>query len=197
LLGSALALSLAVLAAGCTSDKPTPPGPLPPVRHAKAQLPPDRNEEAVTAALGQLDACSLLDPAAAKDPDFPVRLRPEPRGPHRCELISDKTYHDLDVTIGTPLTAPARFGQLPLTIAGQKAYLNQSGGQCRLAVPVSFTRAIELRAELNGPRSKQCRQVVTRFGSALVNKLAHPAAIRTQVPLAQWNTCDMLRAAHF
>lgn len=196
-MGTTLTLALVLAAAvGCSSHHPSPkPGPLPKVHHNKAEVPKDRDEQAVAAALRRLDPCDLIDPSGASTTLFPSKLDPRPRSPHRCELVSG-TYDQLDVTIGTPLPAADRYAQRRLDLAGATAYLNQSAGQCRLAVPVSFTLAVEFRADLIGPgEAGQCEKVITAFGSAAVPKLAKPAAFRNRRPMAQRDSCAVLRSA--
>lgn len=184
------ALAIAVTAFGCSDGGSKP---LPTVHHPHAAVPQDRDAAGVTAALNALDPCDLLDPAAARSALIPAELTPVPRGPHRCELEIARGSDDVNVTIDTPLSARDRFMQEPLILAGHKAYLSRQATMCRLAIPVSFTRAIEVRADLTGPRYKQCRQLVTRFGTAAVGALESPH--RTNLPLSRWESCTLLREA--
>ena len=94
---------------GCTVEEPG----LPLVERPTTL---ERDEPAVLAALRQVDACALLDPAEV--PAFRAGRAPRPLGPHRCELTAAGGDR-VSVRLGMSLTAQDRLGDFYPRRAGR------------------------------------------------------------------------------
>lgn len=183
----------ALALAGCTAEQPRPrPEPAPAAR----------DEAAVLAALRQVDACALLDPAAAGLPAFPASLAPRPLGPHRCELRSAPGGDTVSVRLGTELTAQDRLGDYyPQPIGGAKAYVerwaNEQRTMCFLHLPVSHALSIRFAAfaGTTATRGELCA-VVAAFGTAAARRLGDQETVRPGAdrPMADRDPCALLAA---
>jgi hypothetical protein len=186
-----LLLGIAVLllaGVGCTSHKhAATPAPTP-AHHRTAAVPHDRDPRAVTAALARLDPCSLIDPRTAHSSLFPATTHPIANGPHTCAL--EHSSADL-LVVGLGARSADRFDARPLLFAGSKAY--QSPNNCRLDLPVSFTKAIVLNAAwgVTDRSARQCDETLRNFGLVAARALRHPAVTRR--PLSDWTACAVLR----
>lgn len=191
-----LGLGLAFIA-GCSSNEPSANNErLPKVTHAKAEAPKDRDEKAVMAALRQLDACALVDPAA-KVAGFPADAMRRARSPHRCEILREDGADEVEVILGDLLDAQRRSTSELLTIGGVKAYRSASEDSCFVDLPVSFRLAIKFYAR-KGSRSASSEMCAPAKGFAqyAVGRLADPDRVKPgqNTPMAEWDACQILTA---
>lgn len=191
---SAVVVGVLILA-GCTVEEPG----LPLVERPAT---PERDEAAVLAALRQIDACALLDPAAARAPAFPADRPPRPLGPHRCELTAPGGDR-VSVRLGTSLTAHDRLGDFyPRPLGGAKAYVerwaNRPQTMCFLHLPVSPALSIRFAAFAGAvPRSGDLCAAAAAFAGVAAERLARPETLRAgaDMPMADWDPCAMLATA--
>jgi hypothetical protein len=118
----AVALVMCVTAAvlaGCTTPgaAPHPPTTKSTKEHRAASRPEDRDEEAVLAAVRQLDLCALLEKAG-----LPAAARPVARQPFECRLTGTADYTTVTV-VG--IDHRTRVESAARTIGGAKAYARQ------------------------------------------------------------------------
>ncbi|GLY64362.1 hypothetical protein Atai01_09810 [Amycolatopsis taiwanensis] len=163
--------------------------------------PPDRDREAVIAALRALDACALLDLDYAKSHRNPNAVT-IPTGPHSCSLVADANwspgYSRLSLAVGADNDFEGRFSEKPIALGGAKAYEIDQGDDslpdCVLDLPVSYTLSIELKTDA----SAGC-QLVEDYGAATVAKLADPDARGVDTakrPLSAWDGCAFLTSLY-
>jgi hypothetical protein len=168
----------------------------------KTPRPPDRDAQAVTVALRQLDACAVLDLDAAKAAGNP-KAALLPMGPHACMLTPTPTYtpatHGVEVTVGDGANQLFRDLGAPVTLRGAKAYEYRdysTSKRCELLVPVSFTRAVTFAYD-SYDDIDTCR-VLRSVAEASVAKLQNPDAITVDParrPGAAWDGCFLLAQA--
>jgi hypothetical protein len=190
--GFVLLTALLAFVASCSSNnqpaKDT--GPLPKVEHPAAGVPKDRDQDAVVAALRQLDACALLDAKGAS-----VRGKPAAKGPHRCEISRESTGDDkIRVTIGAGYDSERRFNDELLAVGGMKAYLRQGTNSCTGQVPVSFTLAIEYVVEQAAGGTCAVAKELLQHA---VTRLSDQDSLRpgSNRPMADWDACMLLSGA--
>lgn len=185
-----VAVGVLVLA-GCTVAEPTG---LPLVERPAS---PERDDSAVLAALRRLDACALLDPAAARVPSFPADRPPRPLGPHRCELTATDGDR-VSVRLGLSLTDQDRLGDFyPRPLGGAKAYVerwaNRPPTMCFLHLPVSRTLSIRFAAFAGAaPHTGDLCAMAAAFAGAAADRLARTETPRSRAPMADWDPCTML-----
>ncbi|GAB1515555.1 hypothetical protein JCM33774_75980 [Actinophytocola sp. KF-1] len=165
--------------------------------------PEDRDPAAVTVALRRLDPCKLFDLAVARK-----RQRPNvvtiPSGPHSCFLAPDADYTGggggIELSVGTLSDQFFRYDGAPFALAGAKAYeyssIGDSGSSCRVVIPVSSDRAIELYYMELG-EADLC-PTVRQYAAGTVGKLRNPDALAntdTSRPFSAWDGCSLLRTA--
>ncbi|HET9143726.1 DUF3558 family protein, partial [Actinophytocola sp.] len=207
LAGAATVVVLAFLAllTGCTTRQaghPVPagsPGSSSAGEPAKTPPPKDRDLQAVTVALRQLDACGVFDLDAAKTTTPGAAVLPT--GPHSCMLTPRADYSPADdgvrVAVGAEFSHLVAYGGAPVTIGGAKAYeyrQDGAGKRCELYVPVSFTRALRYTYDAYDNTTDTCR-VLHDVAQASVAKLRAPEAITVnpaQRPYAAWDGCYFL-----
>jgi len=196
----AIVIGVVVMAANGKSDAPVA------ANQQVPQGPPDRDAQAITAALRQLDPCKLLDleSARARGVSQAVTFA---TGPHACTMATDPGWttsytSKIWVMVGTENSFGNRYLEKPVTLGGAKAYeLRQDSGSsnrsCVLDIPVSHTRAISLHLDsdlVTDPKYGSCG-IVERYGTAAIAKLANPDALSmdtSQRPMAAWDGCAML-----
>lgn len=171
---------------------------------ANAPRIPDRDEAKVAAALRQMDACAVLDPAAGAQLGFAPGARLLPTGPHSCSFTAAPSLEDkVEVILGIAFGHSARFGAKSLVLNGFKAYTNDTMGSeaakkdCWVDIPVSFEMSIEFRAEAKyGSNHVPC-DITTGFATAAMNKLKNPDALKLSAPrpMANWDSCSLLAQA--
>ena len=191
-LASALVVTLLLLAGcggpdGSDAAEADPPASPP----SSAEIPADRNQAAVLAALTQLDSCALLDAARAEAPGFPAELEAGRRAPHDC-AIENEANDKVIVTLGMALDAQKRYQWRLKEIDGVKAYLNGSTGSCDVLLPVSFTQAIQFHASAADADGAELCGRAEAFAAAALVVLAKPEGARAQLPLARWDACSVL-----
>ncbi|GAA3437419.1 DUF3558 family protein [Kutzneria kofuensis] len=198
--GAAVA-AVALTLGGCGT---TMAGQAEPVLGAQAKMkgPPDRDGDAVLTALRQLDACALLDGPAMAAAGLPPNSHPIPRGPHACSFSVDRVLDDsVDVMVGKKTGFAAKHRELPVTIAGAKAYLDDltmgDHSECAVDIPVSFVMSIEVRDKPGfQSRTNSCDQAKAA-AAGVIGKLGNPDSVTVPAsrPLANWDGCSLLTAA--
>jgi hypothetical protein len=184
---------VAVLAlAACTSEDPPPRSEPTRVAHPKAEVPKDRDEQAVVAALRKLDACALLDPAAIDR----AGTKPKATGPHQCHVTIQGAL-GVGVTLGDRVDWRDKYDRIPVELSGAKAYLDPMGGgggsTCRVGIPVSFELAISIFAQDLTDACGKARAMAT----VVASRLANPDAVAVGAsadPLTTWDACALLAA---
>jgi hypothetical protein len=190
---AAVVVVLLALLAGCTA-KPEDLGPLPKVTHPQAEVPKDRDEPAVLAALRQTDACALLGPDAKV---YPANVTPKAKGPHRCAIRRDDNGDEIEVVLGDLFGPGPRFGRELITIGGAKAYQWVLDGECLVHLPVSFRLAIKFwgRKGAQSAGSDEICSVTRGFAAYAVTRLSIQDSPKPGLPLADWDACQLLTAA--
>jgi hypothetical protein len=202
------AVLAAVVLASCTTTidgTPVPAqgsGAQPAGEPPKQPRPPDRDAQAVTVALRQLDPCAIFDLDAAKAAGNPNAAL-LPMGPHACMLSPTANYnpatHGVEVKVGDGANQLFRDLGAPVTISGAKAYEYRDDAiskRCELLVPVSFTRAVTF--EYDSYDDVDTCQVLRPVVEAAVAKLANPDALTVDPakrPGAAWDGCFLLAEA--
>ncbi|RZS40813.1 hypothetical protein EV193_103127 [Herbihabitans rhizosphaerae] len=196
-----LGVAVIIAAAGCGTI--TPGAPLtqdlspPRVVHPKAEVPKDRDERAVMVALRQVDACALLDPAAAGSLGFTSKVKPWAQGPHRCMITKKKGDDEVTVRAGDKIDHARKYDDALLTLSGAKAYRNTdaTGDVCTVNVPVSFDVVVEFQARKGSKSTSDDRCTLAEtFAAAGMAKLANQDTVRTAAPLSAWDPCALLNA---
>lgn len=181
--------ALVLLVSGCGSvvrGKAELPGP---GEHEKIPHGKDRDEAAVVAALRDIDACQLLDPAAAKGIGM-AKQTLIPKGAHSCVITQedDPLFADgIEAKVGEDFDFIRKYDSASLTLGGARAYQSESAGDCEIALPVSFQLAINFKGD-TGYTCDRMRPVV----EAAAKKLANPDALRVDPakrPFAEWDGC--------
>ena len=150
--------------------------------------PKDRDPEAVEAALRQLDPCKLHDLEVARQ-----RGRTEaetiPEGQRECILTPGPDYDQMSnpgihVRVGVKSDHLMRYGAIPATIGGAKTYesseVSDLTSSCRVVIPVSFERAIELEYRVY-EKAELC-PTVRLYAEGTVAKLKNPDAVSVADP---------------
>lgn len=187
---------LPLLASGCAAssggDQPGPKG-MPALR-------PDTREPAALQTLRRLDACTLLDEAAAAKVGRGRVSQMWREAPHACTANANGVK--IDMTFDA-VTHGERYQAEPVVIAGHKAYrVGETGGSagCTLTVPVSFDLALQYRATwiatLHQP-SDPCAQLEPIVPAGLARlPLAMSAPVDpASTPGSEWDACTLLQAA--
>lgn len=168
--------------------------PLPKVEYSSGSVPQDRDQDAVTAALARIDPCALVDPAGVGLRGYPGTLRPEANGPHVCETINADEDR-VRVAVGVELPPEERFNRQLITLGGAKAYVaKQSSIHCQVALPVSFSHAIEFTGSSMGVDADACA-AAKGFAAAAAKRLAHPEDVELGRARDRWPMCDLLGQA--
>lgn len=175
--------------AGCTTpDAKAPPSSTPTTRSTADRpavpRPKDRDENAVAAALRQLDLCGLLDKANAASRAITTNTRPRRNNPFLCELTGSRS---VVTTNAAPFDHQRRISSSTRTIGGAKAYVRPDS-RCTISLPVSFTTALQF-AQL--PSNDDCGELTKLVGAA-VKVLANPDSVRTT---PAWTACAALAGA--
>ncbi|MEV6611059.1 DUF3558 family protein [Kutzneria sp. NPDC051319] len=169
---------------------------------SKVKGPPDRDGDAVLNALRLLDACALMDGPAMAAAGLPGNARPFPVAAHACTFTADPVLGDaVEVMVGKNTSFAAKYHELPVTIAGAKAYVDDltfSGRpECSVDIPVSFFLSVELR-DKPGYESKtnSCDQAKAA-AAGVIGKLGNPDAVAMPAsrPMGNWDGCSLLTAA--
>jgi hypothetical protein len=165
-----------------------------PPTHERAEVPKDRDERAVLAALRSLDPCALLDPAAAGVPGTR-----EYTGPHTCEVRESETGPVAAVAVGSRFDADAKLDEnVPRPIDGVKAYVSAprrpDPDVCAVHLPVSFRFAIRFSASNQDDTTDPCA-VATAFATVAVGRLADPAELTAELPMVGWDVCALFTDA--
>lgn len=165
----------------------------------KAPRPADRNPQAVSVALRQLDACKVFNLDTAKAAGNPTASL-LPTGPHSCMLTPTANYtpatHGIEVTVGDGANQLFRDLGTPITLQGAKAYEYRDYSttkRCELLIPVSFTRAITVHYDAFDD-TDTC-QVLRPVAEAAIAKLQNPNTLTvnpTTRPGAAWDGCLLL-----
>jgi Protein of unknown function (DUF3558) len=167
-------------------------------------VPRDRDSGAVVAALRELSACALIDPAVAGRVGIGSAPIVYAEAPHACTISAAPSSGGYEVTVhlGTHADHFLKWASAPITLAGAKAYRyddSLKGHNCFVFLPVSFDRAIQIYAKepSTGSDIDLCA-AATAFAEAAATKLANPDSLRpdrTTFPLSQWDGCSLLAAA--
>jgi hypothetical protein len=194
----AMVAVVSLLASGCTAatsggeDQPEPKG-MPALRA-------DTREPAALQTLRRLDACVLLDEAAAAKVGRGRVSQMWREAPHACTANANGVK--IDMTFDA-LTRGERYQAKPIVIAGHKAYQDsETGGtaSCTLTAPVSFDLALQYHATWITALS-QPNDPCTRLAPLVPAGLARlPRAMSTPVdpasaPGSEWDACTLLKAA--
>lgn len=158
--------------------------------------PHDRDPEAVDAALARLDPCALIDPAGADVKGYPKSSEVEVRSPHSCE-VTNPDQDEVTLTSGVEFETAERFSKELTSLGGAKAYVLASPTNstfCQVALPVSFTHSIEVRATNYGVGSDACADA-KGFAALAAERLGHPERLELPSGPARWSACDILRPA--
>lgn len=182
LLAGACVVVLAL--SGCTDDGPTA-APPPEIEQPEAELPKDRDERAVIAALRRIDMCAVLDAAVAAAGTAEYDLRAMSPTVCRTDLVgADAAYATVGVTsdVGSVkrLSLPAR------EIRGAKAYLDARDDRCAAYFPITFRLAVELAVD-GGPCA-----YAEKLATGVADALADPARVSTE---PRWEACELLRTS--
>jgi hypothetical protein len=169
---------------------------------SKVKGPPDRDGDAVLNALRMLDPCALLDGPGMAAAGLPGNAHPISRGPHSCSFSADRILDaTVDVLVGEKTEYGNKYHELPVTIAGAKAYLDDrslSGHQdCDVDIPVSFVMSVSVRYQpAYGSNANACDQVKLA-AAGVIAKLGNPdaATMPASRPLGNWDGCSLLTAA--
>lgn len=161
----------------------------PPSSSAAAQQ--DRDADAVTSALRELDACALLDGDAGK-----VLAK----GPHGCLLRLDGSKRNrINVDLGDEFAHYFKAEAKPVILDGTRTYRMYSGhGNCKFVIPVSFTVGIQLRAGLPDKDQQAACGAAKDAAAYAVGALGDPDSIKADAakrPLVRWDACALLRPA--
>jgi hypothetical protein len=187
-----VACAAALVVSGCSSDEPaaTPPPETPPstVVHPKAEVPKDRDGQAVLSALRRLDPCSLLDTARGAVAGYPPGLKPLAEGPFYCYIVKPDRSEAVYLSFGA-FPERLRFEQPLQTIGQAKAYVRQESGKCTVSLPVSFTTAIQFLVSPKSAEPDPCA-AGKAFAAVAAGKLAQPDAIQVA---PSWDACSVLR----
>ncbi|SHF90812.1 DUF3558 domain-containing protein [Streptoalloteichus hindustanus] len=192
--GAALAVAACASCTSVVTGSPVGAG-----GSAAAEQPVDRPAEAVLSALRQLDACALIDPAAATGAGFPNNARAVPTAPHSCEYAADGGAK-ARVQVGRGFDHSGRYHAEPINLNGVKAYLyrgeKRNETPCEISVPVSFTLSINLEVRLGtGAGGDACAQVKA-LGAAATTKLGNPDSVTADPAkrtLVNWDGCTLAR----
>ncbi|MCU1679862.1 MAG: hypothetical protein JWQ81_601 [Amycolatopsis sp.] len=195
-----IALIIGVLAlSGCTttiSGSASLPGQR--ADHPKAQLWPDRDEPAVTAALRGLDACKLLGGYLQAHAGSAAI----PNGPHSCLLSPKADWSPLDpsmtLAVGVKLDHVDRLMQKPVTVDGVKAYLQDASeddrSSCTINIPTSFRLGVSLSDRVDG-QADTCG-TVQDVAKSIIAGLRAPdqnALDTSKRPFSAWDGCTFIR----
>ncbi|HEY0496925.1 MAG TPA: DUF3558 family protein [Kutzneria sp.] len=198
--GAAAALAVLTLA-GCANAIE---GQAEPILGAQSKVkgPPDRDGDAVLNALRVLDACALLDGPGMAAAGLPGNAHPIARGPHSCSFSVDRILGDtVDVLVGEKTLFGNKYHELPVTIAGAKAYVDDralSGHQdCSVDIPVSFVMSVAVRSEPGYESKTNACEQAKAAAAGVIAKLGNPDAVTVPAsrPLANWDGCSLLTAA--
>ncbi|UYM07698.1 hypothetical protein [Solicola gregarius] len=195
LLAACAALILVAACSGGDADESYDPDPTV-AYQSGVETPKDRDEDAVDAALGRIDPCALIDPAGAGVKGFPKSSELDPDGPHVCEVESPD-YDEVRAVLGIELAAEDRFTRDLLNLGGAKAYLESSPTNttfCRVALPVSFTHAIEFTGSSGGVGADACGPA-KRFAALAAERLDQPDTLEQVAGPDRAGACDILRRA--
>ncbi|MEV0285017.1 hypothetical protein AB0H36_12985 [Kribbella sp. NPDC050820] len=169
-----------------SASPPPLPSPLPKAVHPPAAKPVDRDQARVLAALAQVDACALLDPAKAKAPGFTVGATIRRTDPHECRIEHSTAW----VRAELGLADSFRFHSELRTLAGAKAYVKGDEDSCQVTLPVTFQRSVSFYGHWPDKAAPLDCRTVEAFAAAAVPVLNRPAP--TKAPLASWNGCTAL-----
>lgn len=178
--GVALVVAWAAVVTGCTATpSDPPPSSTSTSSSARQRGPQDRDEDAVLAALRQIDLCEVLDAALAGIPALPPTAEPRARQPFACTvegLADTVTAKAVSSIHRTRVSLPTR------TMGGARAYV-QEGDRCAVYLPVSFEMAIEFSLVFG-----DC-QTAIRLAEASALVLANSGAARVE---PRWDACTVL-----
>ncbi|WP_433709423.1 hypothetical protein ACQP2U_23280 [Nocardia sp. CA-084685] len=168
--------------------------------------PPDRDTQAVMAALRQLDACALLDLNIAKSRGLPDATL-IPSGPHSCMMATDGQWQPssparLRLSVGTYDDFGLRYNEKPIIVGDMKAYeMRQDSGtsnrNCTVRLPISFTFAIALNVDsdlIKDPNYDACVPAEA-YAAGVVTKLSDPdahAVDAARQPFSAWDGCAFM-----
>ncbi|OZM72002.1 hypothetical protein CFN78_17870 [Amycolatopsis antarctica] len=194
----ALAAATLTVAQGCaeSEDRVTEPTPV----SLPAQLsaaPQARPMGAVVAGLTGLDACALIDPAAASIPGY-EGSRVRARSPHQCTISTGDgqgKYGDMAVTLGLPLSRDERFRYELAHPAGITTYTRTLDSMsCEAYVPVGADLSIAFSIRSTGaePDRSACEQALALV-TAAAPRLTAPSG--PPGPFAAHDACTVLGAA--
>ncbi|GAA5152966.1 hypothetical protein GCM10023321_22470 [Pseudonocardia eucalypti] len=155
-----------LVAAGCNSPAG---GPIP--------------EQPADWALAEFDPCAPLHGEPGS-----VRLS----RPHTCEL--ERPAGRLTVRVAAPFGTATRLASAPVAVAGLVGYQRRFGGRpsCRVDLPISATRAIEMAAPDPTGGCAEARALAERAA----RMMRRPATASRRGPadgLARRTACDLLR----
>jgi Protein of unknown function (DUF3558) len=199
----AAVIPLLAAAAACTTTTAGAPAPQNTTAGAPAPRIPDRDEGGVMAALRQIDACRVVDPAALAAAGLPG-AQAVPQSPHTCALTADESLGDkVTVTLGDNFGHGVRYNAAPLTTAGDaKAYLENVAvgyrASCWVDIPVSFQKAIRIAADAGFESHTDVCALAKAAADSAATKLASPDALTVDPasrPLSTWDACSLLATA--
>ena len=164
-----------------TADEPVEEVDMPEEIHTPR--PKDRDPNAVRAALDLLDPCKLLDLDIARQRGKTEAVTIPGDAKNKCLLAPRPDYDPIrdfaiELTVGVRSDHADRWSRTPLTIGGARAYeLSDIGDRstCRVVIPVSFTRGVELIYRLDG-NEDPC-PTVRQYAEGTVAKLRDPDAV--------------------
>lgn len=199
---------VAAITAGCTTNASSSDAPSSPAGGAGGGVggsvsetlkpgPADRDPAALMAALRQIDACKLIDQAAAAAVGYQIVSLGAP-SPHHCQAFPKGSFSELDVRIGSDFELPNRFFAAPLDLAGMRGYRTDLSVEvCQVDLPVDLELSISTwvrRDAQSNEKFKAC-DVATAVATSAAARLAHPEQVRADpavLVLSTWDACTLL-----
>lgn len=155
-------------------------------------VPEDRADEAVDAALGRIDPCALIDPAGVGIKRSFAAAHVTELSPHSCGFDDDAG--SVGVVIGAEFSNERRFDASLESLGGAKAYVVPSEGlsSCTVALPVSFSQAIVLRATPFAATRDACDDAKA-FARTAAKRLKRPASVAYPNGPTTLTACELMR----
>jgi len=173
------ALIAGITMTACTAAK-QPPAPSTPS--------PERDHQAVLAALRELDLCAVLD---AGIEDTPVIPSVELRATEPFSCVADPSDEKaIDITIHE-FGDRERAIYTRIDLAGAEAYVSGPDQYCYVGLPVGSGLAIEVNGLWTPASERECAPA-RDLGTAMVKALARPGDF-SRTPM--WDACSALITA--
>ena len=164
------------------------------IEYVSADIPEDRADDAVNAALGRIDPCSLIDPGGVGVP-YLAGGDVEARSPHTCHVSNGVVQ--VSVRIGAEFSAEDRYNAIPETLGGAKAYVVSTSdlGMCQVALPVDFAHSIMFVGSYSSSQNRDSCDNAKAFARTAAKRLEQPDEIAYDDEATTRTACDILRPA--